>query len=197
MIRKTFLMGSILLVSLMAFAKDFHFVYVRLDNSMDKDNVKQQITKLKNSFANSDFVIFYSNGKMKMDNETYNERDLFHAISNQSSSVAVSVYDEFEELSNLLEKYLQLSITEDDAGFKRITSNLNYESISFDCVVGNEFFDSDYQNALLLKLLFANSLNQNNFNVDVFYYPCGAFYGNEITKFNPQYSFNKESIIVK
>ena len=164
---------------------------------MDKDALKEQVVKLKTTFTNSDFVLFYSNAKKTMDVQTWNQGDLFGLISNQSSSIAVSVFDELENISALIEKYLQMEITEDDFSMKQIKSKLDYESISFDCFVGEEFFANDMQNSLLARMLFVNSLNQKNYNVDIFYYPCGAYYTDEIVRFNSQYSINKKLEIKK
>lgn len=195
--KKLFIIVVAVFLSLSCFTKDFHFVYIRLDNSMDKDIFKEQIVKLKTTFTNSDFVLFYSNAEIVMDVQTWNQQELFGLISNQSSSVAVSVFDELENISVLLEKYLQMEIIEDDFGMKQIKSKFDYESISFDCFIGEEFFDNDKQNSLFARMLFANSLNQQNYNVDIFYYPCGANYTDEIVKFNSQYSINKKSEIKK
>lgn len=165
---------------------------------MDKDLLKEEILQLKNSFeGKSDYALFYSNAKEIMDMQSWNQQNLFGLISNQSSSVAFSVFEELDAISVMIEKYLQMEISEDDNGYKMISSKLEYESISFDCFVGDNFFDNNQQNTLIARMLFANSLNQQNFNVDVFYYPCGALYSDETIKFDSKYSINNKTEIIR
>jgi hypothetical protein len=190
--KKKLLLLLLVLFSASAFAKEFHFIYIRLDHSMDKDVLKEEIMKLKSEYANSDFVLFYSNEKVVMDTETWDEKELSGLISHQISTLAISVSEELEFISELLGKYLQLEIVKDTFGLKKIVSKLDYDLINFDCFVGDDFFNNDYQNSLLSRMLFVNSLNQEGFNVDIFYYVCGASYDKETIKFNSQYTIKKE-----
>jgi hypothetical protein len=173
-------------------AKNFHFAYIRLDHSMDNDKLKEQIHTWKDRYSHSNFVLFYSNAGKIMDTETWNERELFGLISNQSSSIAISVKDEFETLSLLLEQYLKMEIAKDNGDCRKIVSTLHYKTIFIDCFVGAGFFAGDYQNTLLAKLIFANSLNQSDFEINVSYYPCGAYYNTETVQFDPVYSINNK-----
>lgn len=171
-------------------AKDLHFAYIRIDNSMDNDLIKEQLNKWEERYSNDDFVVYYSNSGKTMNASNWNKNELFQLISNQSSSISISIIDELETLSQLLEKHLKMDISEDKNGFRHITSTSNYESISFDNFVGESYFSNDYHNILLSKLIIVNSLNQTNFSVDVFYYPCGADYEEKTIQFNSAYSIN-------
>lgn len=176
-------------------ANDFHFAYIRIDNSMDNDLVKEQIHRWKERYSKDKFVLFFSNSGKTMDAENWNESELFGLISNQSSSISISVKDELETLSILLEKYLKLEISQDDNGFLRVVSTLKYKSLSFDNFVGNSYFLNDHHNVLLSKLLITNSLNKTDFAVDVFYYPCGAGYEEKTIQFNSTYSIRTKPYI--
>jgi hypothetical protein len=173
---------------------------------MDKDILVKQIIKLKSecNANNSAFVVFYSNAEKIMNAENWDENELLSLIYEQMSSIAISISDELDIISELLEKYLESEIKKDTDDFREIISTLGYKSISFDSFVGDEFFDNDYQNTLLARMLLANSLTQDQFTVDINYYPCGANYRNEKdekkerkrTKFNSIYTINKEPIII-
>ena len=176
---------SILLLSVLfsstSFAKDLHFIYVRLDNSMDTEILKTQIEKLINGFSDSDFVVYYSNEKTTMDNQSWDKDKLFGLISSQNSSIAISIPDELENISAPLEKHLQRE---------------SYSFVYFDCFVGNEFFDNDFQDMLLARMLIVNSLIQSKYSVLLQYYPCGATYNQEKMKFNPEYNINLTTKII-
>ena len=125
------------LVSATSFAKDLHFIYIRLDNSMDTEKLKTQIEKLKNKF-NGNFIVYYSNENTTMDQQSWDRNKLFGQISSQNSSIAISIPDEIESISIPLEKQLQEE---------------SFSSVCFYCFVGNEFFDKNFQNILLARML--------------------------------------------
>jgi len=174
----------ILLISVLlstgSFAKDLHFIYVRLDNSMDAEKLKTQVEKLKNSFSDNDFILYYSNESTTMDKRSWDRDQLFGLISGQNSSIAISIPDELECISVPLEKQLQEE---------------SYSAVEFDCFVGDEFFDNDFQNMLLARMLIVNGLMQSKYSVSIQYYPCGATYSQEKTKFNPEYNINLQTKI--
>ena len=95
------------LFSTTSFASDLHFIYIRLDNSMDIEKLKTQIEKLKNSFSGDDFIVYYSNDNITMDKKSWDKNKLFGQINSQNSSIAISIPDELESISIPLEKYLQ------------------------------------------------------------------------------------------
>ncbi|MCL2652092.1 MAG: hypothetical protein FWD60_13855 [Candidatus Azobacteroides sp.] len=169
------------LFSVTSFAKDLHFIYVRLDNSMDIEILKAQIEKLKSSFSDSDFIVYYSNENTTMDNQSWDKDKLFGLISSQNSSIAISIPDELENISFPLEKRLQEE---------------SYSAVCFDCFVGNEFFDNDYQDMLLARMFIVNSLIQSKYSVLLLYYPSGATYNQEKMKFNPEYNINLTTKII-
>jgi len=158
-----------------SFAKDLHFLYVRLDNSMDTEKLKAQIETLKDSFSSNDFIVYYSNENTTMDKRSWDGNKLFGQISSQNSSIAISIPDELESISVPLEKHLQEE---------------SYSAIYFECFVGNEFFDNHFQDMLFARMLIVNSLVQSTYNVLLQYYPCGATYNQETIKFNPEYNIN-------
>ena len=175
----------ILLISVLfsatSFAKDLHFIYVRLDSSMDTEKLKTQIEKLKNSFSGSDFIMYYSNENTTMDKQSWDRNKLFGLISSQNSSIAISIPDELESISVPLENHLQEE---------------SYTAIHFRCFVGSEFFDKKFHDMLLARMLIVNSLLQSVYSVSIQYYPCGASYNQEKIKFNPEYNINVSPKII-
>jgi hypothetical protein len=169
------------LFSTISFAKDLHFIYVRLDNSMDIEILKTQIGKLKSSFYGDNFILYYSNENTTMDNQSWDKNKLFGQISSQNSSIAISIPDELESISVPLENHLQEE---------------SYSAIYFDCFVGNDFFDNNFQDILLARMLIVNNLIQSKYNVSFLYYPCGATYNQEKVKFNPEYNINLKTKII-
>jgi|GEM_PF-3579103 len=176
----TVLIISILL-SATSFADDLHFIYIRLDRSMNTELLKAQIEKLKAGFSGSDFIVYYSNENTTMDNQSWDRNKLFGQISSQNSSIAISIPDELENISAPLEKQLQEE---------------SYSAVSFDCFVGNEFFDNNFQDMLLARALIVNSLIQSKYRVTLQYYPCGATYNQEKIKFKSEYIMNVTTKIV-
>ena len=169
----------ILLISLLflatSFANDLHFIYVRLDNSMNTETLKKQIDKLKNSLSESDFIVFYSNESTIMDKQSWDRSKLFGLINTQNSSLAINIPDELENISVYLENYLQ---------------SASYNDVNFHCFVGSEFFSNNLQDMLLARMLIVNSLIQSKYSVSILYYPCGAIYNQEKMNFNPEYNIN-------
>jgi len=164
-----------ILFSATSFAKDLHFIYIRLDFSMDTEKLKAQIEKLKNSFTSDDFILYYSNENTTMDQQSWDRNKLFGQISSQNSSIAISIPDELESISVPLEKQLQEE---------------SYSAVFFNCFVGNEFLDKKFQDTLLARMLIVNSLTQSKYSVSLMYYPCGATYNEKQIKFNSEYSIN-------
>jgi len=169
------------LLSTTSFSKDLHFIYIRLDNSMDPEKLKTQIEKLKNSISGNDFIVYYSNENTTMDSQSWDLDKLFGLISTQNSSIAISIPDEVESISVPLEKQLQEE---------------SYDSIYFDCFVGNEFFDNNFQDMLLARMLIVNSLIHSKYRISLLYYPSGASYNLEKIKFNPEYNIRLSTKII-
>ena len=169
------------LFSTTAFARDLHFIYVRLDNSMDTEKLKAQIEKLVTGFSDSDFIVYYSNENTTMNEQSWDRNKLFGLISSQNSSIAISIPDELESISVPLEKHLQ---------------DETYSALHFDCFVGNDFFENNFQDMLLARMLIVNSLMQSKYRVALQYYPSGATYNREKIKFNPEYNINLTTTII-
>jgi len=169
------------LVSINSFAKDLHFIYIRFDNSMENEKLKKQIEKLKTSLTESDFILYYSNEKTTMDNQSWDKNKLFAQINSQNSSVAISIPDELETISILLENQLPEE---------------SYSAIHFDCFVGNDFFNNNYQDMLLARMLIVNGLLKSKYIITLQYFPCGATYNYEKIKFKPEYKINFTAQII-
>jgi hypothetical protein len=190
------LMGVCLSLSL--FARDFQFVYIRFDNSMSKSQLLQTITNLKNTFSDSEeFIIYYSNAQIIMDARSWNEADLYGIIMEQMSYSAISIPDETEKISELLEKYLKLNF-EGQGINKKVLSQENFSTIKFNLLVGSEFVFSKNPNGLLARVFITNSLNKSNIDLNLCYYPCGSVYTENDLQFNSLYQLNNVKLqIVK
>ena len=169
------------LFSATSFAKDLHFIYIRLDNSMDREKLKTQIEKLKTGFSDNDFIVYYSNENTTMDKQSWDRNQLVGLINSQNSSIAISIPDELENISVPLEKQLQEE---------------SYTTVYFECFVGNEFFNNNFQDMLIARMLIVNSLLQSEYSVLLQYYPCGATYNREKITFNPEYNINITTKII-
>ena len=163
------------LFSATSFAKDLHFIYVRLDHSMDTGKLKAQIEKLITNSSGGDFILYYSNENTTMDKHSWDKNTLFGQISSQNSTIAISIPDELESISAPLETQLQ---------------EASYSAIYFDCFVGADFFEKKFQDMLLARMLIVNSLLNSKYSVSLQYFPCGATYNQEKIKFNPEYNIN-------
>jgi len=126
-------------------------------------------------------VLYYSNENTTMDKQSWDRNKLFGQISSQNSSIAISVPDELENISVPLEKQLQAE---------------SYRAVYFDCFVGSGFFENDFQNMLLARMLIVNSLVQSEYKVSLRYFPCGAVYTAKETKFNPEYNIDLSTQII-
>ena len=169
------------LFSTTSLAKDLHFIYIRFDNTMDAEKLKTQIEKRINSFSDSDFIVYYSNENTTMDNRSWDKNKLFGLISSQNSSIGISIPDELESISEPLEKQLQKE---------------SYSDIYFQCFVGADFFDKNFQDTLLARMLIVNSLTKLKYKVSLRYYPSGATYTKEKIKFNPEYNIKITTQII-
>jgi len=148
---------------------------------MNPEILKAQIEKLRNSLSDGDFIVYYSNENTTMDKRSWDRNKLFGQISSQNSSIAISIPDELESISVPLENHLQEE---------------SYSSVYFECFVGSEFFEKNFHNVLLARMLIVNSLIQSKYNVSLQYYPSGASYYQENIKFNPEYNINVTTKII-
>ncbi|MDR1372929.1 MAG: hypothetical protein LBJ17_07445 [Dysgonamonadaceae bacterium] len=181
--KKIFLTIGILLVSLTISAKDFHFVYLRIDDSMDIELVKERIRDLTSEFENKDFVLYYSNHKATMDAENFSEKELLGLINEQMSSSAITLSNEVADIAEVLEKYLQAEFDENN----RLVSP-KYSQITLNCIVGDNFVENKYQDEVFARSIVVNSLS--DFPLQINFYCCGARYSD--VKFSNQYKLSKE-----
>jgi len=161
--------------SINSFAQDLHFVYVRFENTMDTEILKDQIEKLIIDFSDSDFILYYSNESATMDGYSWNKRELFRQINSQNSSIPISPPDELEKISIPLEQHLQ---------------DKSYSDLYFHCCIGSKFFDNDFHNKLFARMFIVNSLIPSKYNIYLRYYPCGDFYNPEKIQFDTEYNIN-------
>lgn len=151
------------------FARDWHFVYLRIDNAMEAGSVKRQIERFALIFRQGDFVLYYSNAKRVMDAQTYDEQELFGLVSEQMSSYDITLYQELDMISGLLEKYFEPELDENHQVYSR-----RYDRLVFDFIVGKDFLDKDYPNDILARSILINSLMEADMQIN--FYPCGSDY---------------------
>lgn len=180
--RLVFLTVFLLSVSLV-FARDGHFIYLRIDNSMEAGLVKRQIERFAPIFRQGDFVLYYSNAKRVMDAQTYDEQELFGLVSEQMSSYDITLYQELDMISVLLEKYFELELDGNHQVYSR-----QYNRLVFDFIVGKDFLDKDYPNDILARGILINSLDEIDMQFN--FYPCGSDY--QKVELNPLYQIKHQ-----
>jgi len=195
--KNTILICIALLNSLAVSAKDFHFVYIRFDNSMIKNGLIGQIDELKSSFGSEDdFVVYYSNAQIRMDKNLWDAEELFSLITEQMSYPAISIPDEVDLISESLEKKMKLEFDGNDSN-KRIVSGNGFSSLHFHYLVGKEFVASKNTDGLLARVFIINSLNLSDFSIKINYHPCGSYYAENALQFNPLYQISVNPKLVK
>jgi hypothetical protein len=181
-------------------AKDFHFVYIALDNTMDFSQVNQKLNSLKNQIRNNneDFILLFSNSYPKTITSKLNEiDDIQREIANTASFTAIDVPEELNIFLKIFEDNEVCQVVRDTTENKlRIMPKGDYKAISLDFFVGDDFFDSDYNNNLLAKFLFASDLQLKDFNVDIYYYNTSNL-NEEKIKFNKIFTGNNLKIHLK
>ena len=167
----------------LAFARDGYFIYLRIDNSMETGLIKRQIERFAPIFRQGDFVLYYSNAKQAMDAQTYDEQELFGLVSEQMSSHDITLYQELDTISALLEKYFELELDGNHQVYSR-----RYNRLVFDFIVGKDFLDKDYPNDLLARGILINGLNEIDMRIN--FYPCGSDY--QKVELNPLYQIKHQ-----
>lgn len=167
--------------------QDFHLIYLRQDISMDNDSIVATLSQLADQYPNR--VLYFSNDGIIMDAKTWKEKDLRSAIFTRGSLQPMSTSVELNLLSSLLEKYLRLEFV----GNQIVTKK--YKKVIFDFIVGDDFVENGYQDFLIAKLLYYNSLNLGNIPIDINYYRCGATY--QKVTISSQYTINENSQNIK
>ncbi len=168
-------------------AKEFHFIYIRYEYPMNKNDLIQQVIDLQQKFDNNtDYVIYYSNESLIMDRTTWEFKKFASSVAESGSFYSIDIPAEIELISNNIEKNLQL---EYDIENSKVESKNNTTKCILDCFVGGRFVRS-YQNALFARLLIINNLQNSDFDVEMIYYPCNFNYTEETLQFNPLYRLN-------
>ena len=178
-------------------AQDFHFIYILLDNSMDFGQVNQKLTTLTQRLKNKDedFVLLFSNSYPKtITSKISDVEDISKEIANTSSFNSIDIPEELNCFLNIFENNEICQIVKDTLENKlRIKPKGVYTAISFDCFVGDEFFDNGFNNSLLAKFLFASDLQLKDFNVDIYYYNTSTLDKSKI-EFNKIFTSNNLKI---
>lgn len=167
--KRLVLLAVFLLFAGLGFARDWHFVYLRVDKSMKPDSVKRQIEQFAPVFRQGDFVLYYSNTKREMDAQTYDEQELFGWVSEQGASYEITPYQELDTISVLLEKYFEPELDENHRVYSR-----RYNRLVFDFIVGKDFLDNNYLNEILARGILINGLNDVDMQINFF--PFGSDY---------------------
>ena len=134
--------------------------------------------------TNDYFGLYYSNSRVIMDAENWDQSELFGLISEQMSSV----YETTEDatiISENLEKHIPFQFNND----KKLSSQ-KCDSLFFDFLVGNTFIENHYQEDVLARSIIISSLK--DFDLQVTFYPCGADYSS--LKANPLYDADSSSL---
>ena len=172
-----------------AMSQDFHFIYIRLDASMDYSVVAKKLDTLTGNIEknNEKFVVLFSNETPKMVATAMGEvQEIKNKFSTTSSFMSIVANDELDALLNVWENN---DVCRMNNG--KIVLRNNVASIAFDMFVGDEFVEREMQNHILAKFLYASDLQ--NENVVINYYNSSQLTEEEI-KFNKIYQKNNLQI---
>jgi len=174
-------------------SQNFHFIYIRLDGSMDYSIVAQKLKSLTTDIEknNEKFVALFSNSTPAMSAATISEvQDIINEFSITSSFMAIDVNEELKEWLNTFENNKLFKMN----GDKIVLTH--YSSITFEMFVGYRFFETEMQNHLLSKFLFASDLQSNNTTVN-YYTSSQPQLTEDNIKFNEIYQTNNLQIQFK
>jgi len=179
-------------------AQDFHYIYILIDRSMGLTEINQKLTTLTQSIKNKNetFVLFLSNSYPKDTTSDFADlKNIQKEIANISSFTSIDVAEEMNWFFNIFENNDVCQTELDTLENKlRIKPKSDFFAISFDCFVGDDFFDYDYNNSLLAKFLFASDLQRQDFNVDIHFYNTSNLTEEKIRKFDKMYINNNFKI---
>jgi hypothetical protein len=155
--------------------------------SMDNDSIIYVVDNLAKRYPNR--LLYFSNEHFSMDANNWDDKEIRGAVFTQGTIQPLSTIEELNQLSTLLERHLQLEFVD-----KHIVTK-KYNKVVIDCIVGNDFIDNNYQDFLLARLLYYNSLNLDDIPIEINFYRCGATYQN--VPVGHQYTTNVKFKIVK
>jgi hypothetical protein len=171
-------------------AQDFNLIYIQLDKDMDFNLVNQTVDYLvSNELENQKNILLYANSNpITVTSKVEDIYDIKNSISNNHNYVV--------QTTNVNEKFLDIfkdnEICQLDDNNKRLKKNSLYQNINFHFFVGNDFFDSGFQNDVLANFLFASDL-QNDKTIHIFYYSTSNL-TNEMIGFDNFYNNNSFNI---
>lgn len=172
-------------------SQEFHFIYIRLDASMDYSIVTHKLNVLTNDIEKNkeNFVVLYSNASPKKVAITKNDVQEITKEFSTTSYMAIELNDELEAWVNVLENNEICHIVNGKIALKN-----NVSSIAFDMFVGDEFVETEMQNHLLAKFLYASDLQGNTTNIN---YYNSSLLTEDTTKLSEIYQNNNLQIQLK
>jgi hypothetical protein len=178
-------------LSFTAVAQEFHIIYLRLDNTMNMEQMNEKLTRLiqRIEASNNKFVVLFSNESPKM--LTSNKEEVQATLDKWWNSYAfksIVLNEEIDAIFDIFDTYKLVRAKE-----KKIVVN-KFTSIVFDVFVGDSFFESDYQNFLLAKTIYAIGL-ENSPNIAISYYNSSQLSTNAI-QFGSVYNKNNCQIFL-
>jgi len=173
-----------------ALSQDFHFIYIRLDASMDYSVVAKKLNTLTGNIEkhNGKFVALFSNDKTVATTKS-EMQEILNKFSTTSSYMAIVSSAELDAWMNVFEDNEVCRMNNGEIAFKS-----NIASIAFDMFVGNEFVETGMQNHILAKFLYASGLQSEN--VVINYYNSSKLTEEKI-KVNEIYQKNNLQIQLK
>ena len=170
-----------------AMSQDFHFIYIRLDASMDYSVVTDKLNVLTSNIGknNEKFVALFSNEKM-VATAIGEVQEIKNKFSTTASFMAIVANDELDALLNVWEDNEVCRLNNG-----KIVLKNNVASIAFDMFVGDAFVETGMQNHILAKFLYTSDLQSEN--VVINYYNSSKLTEDKI-QFNEIYQKNNVQI---
>lgn len=184
------------------YSKDFHFIYIVVDKTMQYELINDKLSKLIYEIDNEgeDFVLLYSNAYPKLVVDKVSEIESIKLqIANIATYTAIDPSDELSKFVSIFQDKEICKVEKDTTDNQLSIKPLGmYHSIVFDVFVGDSFFKQGFHNSLLAKFLFASDLHLKDFNVDIIYYNSSSILL-DLTKvkFNELYNYNNIKIFLK
>lgn len=176
---------------LSAISQEYHFIYIRLDASMDYSTVTIKLNALTSDIEKNKgkFVVLFSNTSPKMVATTTSDVQEITKEFSTTSFMTIELNEELDAWLNILENNEICSMVNG-----KIALSNNVSSVAFNMFVGDEFVEAGMQNHLLAKFLYASDLHNSNININ--YYNSSQL-TEDITRFSEIYQKNNLLIQLK
>lgn len=185
--------------------ENFNLIYIQLEYEMDYALVNQKLDNLiSNELDKQNFILLYANAQpvSVLYNTLEQPIDLgyLHQLISNNQTYHIQMVDVKSVFLKILDN--QAVCMRQNTFPPSLKKNPEYNGINIYCIVGQDFFNSDYHNDILGAILFAGNLHQSE-NINLHYYDTYSIDNEgrpslyELSQFNEFYSNNTIKIQVR